>query len=327
MRHLLLFASMSLFAANATAQNLAPNPSFESYTTCPIGINGGQGITTTEWTAFVSTPDYYNSCNTTLASTPVNKMGHETPSQGIGYMGMYIYNNAGQQDNKEYIKAELTEGRALQVGTKYKVSLDVSLADTSTTAGNGIGVLFYKDGLGAGYNPSWMDWTIPRTPQIDYTPYGKITNTSGWVTLVDTFVADSGYKSVLIGGFIPRLNMDTVNIKYISDPGNFFRYAYYYLDNFKIEPIYPASVDDALQVVSSLYPNPMKSRAILTFRNSTALPRTVAIFNTLGQQVVHIENITGNQVTIERGDLPAGVYYYTVTDHTAAVAKGKLVME
>jgi hypothetical protein len=326
MKKPLLFACV-LVAMNAGAQtNLAPNPSFESYTTCPTGINGGQGITTTHWSVLTGTPEYYHPCNTNYVGVPTNISGYQNPSHGTAYMGLYTYNNAGQADNKEYIVATVgnSEIGGLQVGMQYKVSLDVSLAEYSTTAGDGIGVLFYKNGLGANYDTSWMDWTIQRTPQIDYTKYGTITDTVNWVTLVDTFLADSPYTSVVIGGFKTRAQMDTINIK--NKPG-FFRTAYYFIDNFKIQPIIPASVNDVATVQAHVYPNPMKEHAILRFDNEGRRAYDLNLSNTLGQIVLRRTDIQGNEVKIEKAGLPAGIYYFTLSTGGTVAAKGKFVIE
>ena len=54
----------------AFAQNLVPNPSFENYSACPENIS--EIDFALPWTSTTgATPDYYNSCSTTLWSTKI----------------------------------------------------------------------------------------------------------------------------------------------------------------------------------------------------------------------------------------------------------------
>src|SRR6185437_14325478 len=95
---------------------------------------------------------------------------------------------------KEYLFVNIP---ALALDTTYKVTIEVSLADSSRFATDGMGVLFTTYGSPDQYT----DGTLNATPQIDYSNYGVITDTVHWVTLSSTFAADSPYTSMIIGGF------------------------------------------------------------------------------------------------------------------------------
>ena len=80
------------------AQNFAPNPSFETFTTCPTAQS--QIARAVPWdrppSAF-TTPDYYNACATTTGTgcgnidVPDNFGGSSTAFDGVAYTGIISY--------------------------------------------------------------------------------------------------------------------------------------------------------------------------------------------------------------------------------------------
>lgn len=69
------------------------------------------------------------------------------------------------------------------------------------------------------------------------------------------------------------------------------------------------------------YPNPFSNETILRsgkgFKNAT-----ISIYNVLGQEVKHIENISGTSVTIPRDGLTGGIYHLRLNDgNTSATQK------
>src|SRR3990172_481205 len=88
------------------AQNLVPNPSLETITSCPIGLS--QIPLATPWQVppgSITTPDLFNTCNVTGCSVdvPNNFMGVSNAFSGVGYMGLIMGNYGGCQNWKENI--------------------------------------------------------------------------------------------------------------------------------------------------------------------------------------------------------------------------------
>ena len=65
-----------------------PNPSFETYSTCPNGqcqVNYATG-----WDSYGYTPDYFNACSANF-SVPNNPWGYQPASTGHAYVGIGSY--------------------------------------------------------------------------------------------------------------------------------------------------------------------------------------------------------------------------------------------
>ena len=133
------------------AQNLVPNPSFESFTQCPT--NSGQINFASDWINFAITPDYYNSCATNAGfSVPNNFAGYQQAANGNAYSG--THNKELPNINlREYIGIQLSD--SLEIGKKYVVSFKASLSlggiFKANCATNNMGALFttylfYYDG-------------------------------------------------------------------------------------------------------------------------------------------------------------------------------------
>lgn len=209
-------------AIYGSAQNFISNCGFENYSACPTATSLLGGYCTS-WSSYTNgTPDYYNSCaaSSTGASTPVNINGTQAPANGNAYCGIVDY--AGNVDFKEYIETGIS---ALQAGATYTVSMYVSLADNAGFASNGLGMFFFKNG------PTTIATTnrLATAPQVSFSAYGPLTNKSGWTKLEGSFVADSAYDHVVIGGF-----KDNSSIQITNMPSGTLGLSYYYIDSVTI---------------------------------------------------------------------------------------------
>jgi hypothetical protein len=74
-----------------------------------------------------------------------------------------------------------------------------------------------------------------------------------------------------------------------------------------------------------LYPNPMHSSAFLDIPEVSS--GTLTITDALGRQVRVLTDIHTSPLTIERGTLGSGIYYYTLADGIYIVGRGKIVIE
>jgi len=90
-----------------------------------------------------------------------------------------------------------------------------------------------------------------------------------------------------------------------------------------------SSVKAAGPVTFLVIPNPMRNSArILIGTEKEIRDGTLVVYNLLGREVLRAENISTKQVTLERGNLPSGSYYFRFTDHGSNISgNGKLIME
>ena len=75
----------------------------------------------------------------------------------------------------------------------------------------------------------------------------------------------------------------------------------------------------------NIYPNPFSDKTILQldhpFQNST-----LALYNSFGQLVKQIENLSGQTITLQRDDLPSGLYFLRLTDGGKVFATEKIII-
>jgi len=146
MKSLYLFLCMTIIVYSANAQNLVMNPSFENYSSCPLGPsqldeadNWQHPFDNTVDTC--STSDLYNTCSPFGAfgvGVPDNIMGSEPAHTGNGYAGIILYEGFALtgctslfgSSWREYAEGQLSA--PLQSGQTYCVSFFISLADNAT---------------------------------------------------------------------------------------------------------------------------------------------------------------------------------------------------
>ncbi|MDP2388536.1 MAG: LamG-like jellyroll fold domain-containing protein [Bacteroidota bacterium] len=75
----------------------------------------------------------------------------------------------------------------------------------------------------------------------------------------------------------------------------------------------------------SVYPNPFSYAATLK-TNGVLSNATLIIYNSIGQEVKQIRNISGEEITIERDDLPTGMYIISLSQDNRKIAIKKMVI-
>ena len=76
-----------------------------------------------------------------------------------------------------------------------------------------------------------------------------------------------------------------------------------------------------------LIPNPFSEFTTLTFENPLHERNLLKIFSTDGQIIKQYENVTGNQLRIDRSKMINGIYFFQLMNDTKLIATGKLVVE
>lgn len=199
---------IGLQAKFCIAQNLVPNPSFETYTTCPTATS--ELAVATPWVQPTGgTPDYFNVCNTGAfpiplpipipgglapVGVPSNSLGIQQARTDSAYAGFITVGGPVDDGEREYASVPLTS--SLVVGESYCVQFFVSLADNSSIATDGMGALLTV-------NPANISGTGPiaGTPQVVYN--GVIDEKRDWVEVSGNFVATEPYAYLTLGNFNP----------------------------------------------------------------------------------------------------------------------------
>lgn len=226
MRKNLLTAIAILAACFAGAQNLVPNPSFETYTSCPTSV--AQVPLATPWInppSHGGSADYFNTCGSGLVTVPSNFIGNETPATGNAYMGMCLY-YASYANFREYIEIQLSS--PLVAGQCYEVSFKYSSADGAQYATDRFGA-YFSNGVCSGTGSSNP---LPFVPQAA-NPIGNIMqNLNGWATFTQQFTAVGGESYMTLGNFYGDASTTVVN--YNSTPS--YSCVYLYVDDVSVTP-------------------------------------------------------------------------------------------
>lgn len=228
----ILFASGLLLYFETIAQNLIPNPNFDQIIACPTARSQ---VTTTcfSWRQYtLGTPDYFNSCATSASGVdvPINFAGNQMGLSDSAYAGFLTHNASPGSNVKEYIAATIPY---LQIGRKYEISLSASLGDNSMYATDDIGVLFSSNST----NTSANIYVLNVTPQVFFTLGTTLSDKVNWTRLSGTFVADSAYNNIVIGGFksYATMKIDTVATTGFG--------SFYYVDSVVLKLIDTLNVD------------------------------------------------------------------------------------
>lgn len=80
------------------------------------------------------------------------------------------------------------------------------------------------------------------------------------------------------------------------------------------------------QVQYNVFPNPFTDQTTLSFP-SVKDNSTVTLYNTNGQLVKTLNNITNGQASISRDNLPSGLYFFMLTNDSKIIATGKLIAQ
>ena len=228
---LLLFISIA-----GTAQNLVPNPSFETLKAgYPPCYNSGTYLDfefyMKDWKApNKGTTDILSMlspiwCMTAMPSNnaPANNyfpIGTQIPRTGNNFAGFKPMNEV----RREYLKVKLD--CPMEPGKKYYCEMYVSLAEKTNYAQNLLGMYF-----------SDTDVFVDTFVMLNFTPQvvetAVINDTINWVKISDTITATSAWQYLVIGSFATNAQM---TIEYLGDKGD-IDFSYYYIDDVSVVPV------------------------------------------------------------------------------------------
>lgn len=280
------------------AQNLVPNPSFDTQDSCPAV---SEIFVCQPWkTATLGTPDAFNSSCTTQ-----NIPGRT----GIGSAGVYLLNTFA--DNREYMQAPLSS--ALTGGQMYYVSFWVKRSNYRYAA-NRIGAYFSVGALNVTTTS-----VLSYTPQVQ-NPSSYMMSASGWMNISGSFTAAGGETHIVIGNFSNDSQTDTL----VANPSNSSKVAYYQVDDVSVVTT-GSGVNDIYGNADliSVFPNP--SAGTFQITAPSFHPSIVNIYNSIGE-IVYTCETRQEKLNVDLSTAPKGIYFIRMDAEEGSAAK-KIIIE
>ena len=315
MKSTLIFLLLtSLFAAYSNAQNLVPNPDFESRTSnfCGIFTEGDFDNTLADWytptdgSADAYFTDIATGCwnfqpNSTY-SGPIGIKGSQLPRSGSSMAGIFTYTIPGN-NSREYLQVELITPTV--PGGKYLVECYVSLADSTELAANNFGIH-------VGVSPVWMfgDGVIPVTPQVN--EVNIIQETQNWVRVFDTITVTGAFDLLTIGNF--SLDGNTSTVANPTGSGAVGAYgAYYYVDDVRVERVFAegtSSLEEMNNLMVSVYPNPTTDFVKIEFDEDQSIE--LMEFTDVDGNILWSEHDVWGEQLIDLNEFAKGTYFLRI---------------
>lgn len=218
----ILISLLILLSSAVAAQNLIPNPGFESKNDCPE--KPGQIKLANFWfSPTLGTPDYFNACSPGMDyGTEFNKQGGQLPRSGQAYAGLQFY-LLNRNEHYEYIQTRLDS--TLTAGQYYCITAWVSLGD-ARYAFRQLGALL-----------SVNEIKLQIMSKINY-PFFKLENGNyllereGWTCIRGLYRAKGGERFLTLGGYNPK--DDFWNIDLQSPTDSLFKSTFYFIDDVSV---------------------------------------------------------------------------------------------
>ena len=242
MKHLFFIIGCFLFfqtaAQEAEQPNIIPNPSFERFSSPPIGwFYKGEHYTTVMkyWSsASNASPDVFGPKVRVPVHWQRKGFGKQSPRSGHAMSGITVYGcEEGKPHCREYIQIQLSE--PLVAGQDYLAEMWVSHLANSLRVNN-IGFYFSKTKI-----DEITDSVLEFEPQAKSDEILEV-RYNRWVKISERFVASTEAEYLIIGNFLPD-SLTAVK----PGPEGALPYAYYYIDDVlvkKIPPILPIPVPE-----------------------------------------------------------------------------------
>jgi hypothetical protein len=194
MKHLtrIYFLLLCLAPLFAGAQNLVPNPSFETYTSCAGGgANVGNCPPWQKPVGHGGSADHFMVCSPGTFGVPTNTFGDQAARTGVAYIGFVTYFVSA--NFREYAQVQLTS--PLLPGQTYDVQAYFSLGDPFAYATDGYGFYLSNAPVTSAAGP------LPYAPQVEQPSGTYLTDKLGWTAIGGSFVATGGEQWITVGNF------------------------------------------------------------------------------------------------------------------------------
>ncbi len=209
-------------ASEFSTENIIPNPSFEKYSSTPIGwFYKGKHYTDVMkyWSsATAASPDVFGPKVRVPSHWATKGFGEQKPHSGESMSGITVFGcTEGKPHCREYIQIQLRE--PLVINQKYYAEFWVSHLPRSLKV-NGIGMYFSEEKLNVN-----TDGPLNFQPQISTAEVISAPD-HRWVKISGRFKATTEAEYLIIGNFFAD------SLTNIRSPGsNALNYGYYYVDD------------------------------------------------------------------------------------------------
>jgi gliding motility-associated-like protein len=310
--------------------NLVPNPSFESFSPCPVGAPSSNFYEPYPWyQPTLNNPDYYNQCNNSSSGTagvPCNWAGCQNARTGMAYAGFGAYYLT--PEGREYISVKLNE--PLKPNKRYCMEFWVSRSGKWQLAIDRIGAYFSVDSI---YSNDI--YVLPYQPHVENLQGNILSDTTNWMLISGQFTAQGGEKFLTIGNFYSD-NQTTVDT---LPGGQSANYAYYYVDDVRvyccgadscvISPPPPTPIENFF-LPTAFSPNGDGNNDVLHVRGPVK-EMDLYIYNRWGELIFHGTDPSKGWDGTYKGELlNAGVFVYyfrgTLLDGTEISQKGNVTL-
>jgi len=319
LKKLLTIFLLPTFGICCGQTNLVPNPSFESFSTCPFSYDfiffahpWFQPCNVNGSTLNSSSSDLFSACSTSnWADTPQNFQGYQVPRTDSSYAGIILYNPLAS-NYREYIEVELDS--ALTSNKIYCLEFYVSSANQAQYTVSKIGAYFSNDSLIDTTAHNAITYVVPQIENSS----AIITDTTNWVKVSGQFTATGGEKFMTIGNF-----QNDANTNYIFRPGGSST-AYYYIDDVSLVDCTNAGVNENTGRESiSIYPNPVTDKLNIQITNYELAE--IILYDLSSRKL--LQQTFTNTTTINTEQLAKGMYLYIVRNRNGIIKNGKVIKQ
>ncbi|HPD65029.1 MAG TPA: PKD domain-containing protein [Bacteroidia bacterium] len=187
----LVFLLLSVNLFWGFSQNIIPNPSFESYSSCPNDWN--QCEKATGWKKAKEnidsrfTTEYLNACGASGFQVPNNVWGYQYAASGQAYMATATLSTSIKTDYRENMYAQLIY--PVKTGDKLFVSFKICLTNKTRYASNNFGLKFSAN----------TNFLIDNKSEI----YAQniVFDSINWTTVSAFITATDDWKFIAFGNF------------------------------------------------------------------------------------------------------------------------------
>jgi hypothetical protein len=208
------------------SQNLVPNSSLETFTSCPA--SQGQIFYTSNWFGPSSnSTDYFNKCSVVTVLSPPNcGAGYQETRSGNAMAGIWAH--GGNGNFREYLMSGLTQ--ILKLDTFYHLKFYCVLANNSKLTIKNLGIAATSNSFAIS-GPTSNNVINLSTALYNY-DNNYLIDTLNWTKIEGIYKANGNEKYVIIGNFKNDASSDTISTSH----GNYY-YSYFYIDDVSVEPI------------------------------------------------------------------------------------------
>ena len=195
--------TLTIFGSGTFGQNLVPNYSFESVTSCP-GFASQLDKAAPWFNPNAGTPELFHGCASwaSYVSVPATSTGgFQYARTGDGFAGLYVF-RTNIPNMREYIEVPLTS--ALLAGQCYYFEMFVNQPNDHELTCDGIGARFSNGVL----QPPTNGFVMNLPAQIENSSGALLADTTGWMQISGYYTAQGGEDHLIIGNF--RDNANTV---------------------------------------------------------------------------------------------------------------------